>query len=1080
MLLVGIVAAGAVLGRSVLSGSSGGGWSHQVGEAWEAERTLARGFESGIPNLILVVDPVFADLDDADVAAAVATMTDDLAAHPGITQIDSYWSLGGLDSYASDDGSLGLVTARIGGPEVNLAGRVDGVLRAVEFDDTTIDVTVGGLAVVQRDAREAALASMMPLGVAAVVSIGLVLLFLRNLALAGLIAATSIIAASMTMIALWALGRLVDFTTLSVLLAIAVTWGLATAGGFVFGHRFVAERRAGADRAAAVVATMGSAGRTMTLAVALATAVLLSLAVMPTVLVRTIAYATAAGALAAGVAGIVVLGLLLSLFGAGLTTGSGLGAGGVRPGISTWVVRVATGRPVLTATVSLVVLGAASWLAVAGLRTGETAAESLPPSVPSRQVADVVANQFSVNEIGGAFVIGPNVDFTGSERLVRRYTRSVSSIEGVARTDSELRSFAGGTGIEVPAEVTERLLSDRATLVWVPLSVDAGSPVARAAIEEIEGIAAPFRADIGGATARATATVEAVDSRTPFVVVIAAAAILLIAAWLLRARQAALRLAETAVLAAAGAVLVVRLGFVGGWLASPLGSTPVGTLDAVAAPTAWAMGLALVAAWLALAWGSAREAHDVTDGDVAAPLRALAATRSTHLAAAVLLWLPLLALVATQWRTQQIIAASIVGAGVLAVTVGRFVTAPALLATAPRNIWPRQGDGTVDPVYPRTAAAAWLVGAEEAPPPRPDAGDIGGVGAFPEPPWQDVATDADLDTWERAGWGATVGVVDPAVPLGGAEVLTGDPEEAAEAPATARRRRSRWRRSAAAMPAEHEDESEATEASEMEAGPDLVAEADMVTDADFLTEADLVTAADLVTEQAPAAHPDGPAEKAMPEPAPILGPGAVAETEPEPVVAMLAHEAEADREPNEVVAAEADAVEPEAVEPERAPVAAAVTDDPVVVAGVEPSAPSPEPTGDDQAEAEPADAELAAVDVVSLTESVIASIDTGVPFTTEISSGLVANPSNNLSRVMEAILRDASGRGGEEVLVYGHAAGGRYRWMVVDSGPRADHDPERARTLAEAQRFIRRVGGVVECRPEGEFTVFVVEIPMAS
>ena len=123
---------------------------------------------------------------------------------------------------------------------------------------------------------------------------------------------------------------------------------------------------------------------------------------------------------------------------------------------------------------------------------------------------------------------------------------------------------------------------------------------------------------------------------------------------------------------------------------------------------------------------------------------------------------------------------------------------------------------------------------------------------------------------------------------------------------------------------------------------------------------------------------------------------------------------------------------------------------------------------------------LAAVDVISLTESVIASIEADIPFTTEISSGYVANPSNNLSRVMEAILRDASRRGGDEVLVYGHAAAGRYRWMVVDSGPRADHDPERARTLAEAQRFIRRVGGVVECRPEGDFTVFVVEIPMAS
>ncbi|NIS34453.1 MAG: hypothetical protein GWN07_28020, partial [Actinobacteria bacterium] len=104
--------------------------------------------------------------------------------------------------------------------------------------------------------------------------------------------------------------------------------------------------------------------------------------------------------------------------------------------------------------------------------------------------------------------------------------------------------------------------------------------------------------------------------------------------------------------------------------------------------------------------------------------------------------------------------------------------------------------------------------------------------------------------------------------------------------------------------------------------------------------------------------------------------------------------------------------------------------------------------------------------MAKLTESVIAALDAATPFQTELNSAFVANPANNLSRVMEAILRDASEHGGEEVLVYGHASRDRYRWMVVDSGPSVDNDAGRARTLAEAQRFIRRVGGVVEDRPE--------------
>ena len=175
-------------------------------------------------------------------------------------------------------------------------------------------------------------------------------------------------------------------------------------------------------------------------------------------------------------------------------------------------------------------------------------------------------------------------------------------------------------------------------------------------------------------------------------------------------------------------------------------------------------------------------------------------------------------------------------------------------------------------------------------------------------------------------------------------------------------------------------------------------------------------------------------------------------------------------------------VEPEVIEPDVFEIEASDEDaaEPEAVA-LEP-VPEDEDLDDEQPDDEIAESPgpVAAVDVISLTESVIASLEADIPFTTEIGSGFVSNPSNNLSRVMEAILRDALRRGGDEVLVYGHASAGRYRWMVVDSGPRADHDPERARTLAEAQRFIRRVGGVVECRPEGDFTVFVVEIPMAS
>ena len=194
-------------------------------------------------------------------------------------------------------------------------------------------------------------------------------------------------------------------------------------------------------------------------------------------------------------------------------------------------------------------------------------------------------------------------------------------------------------------------------------------------------------------------------------IITALLAAFVLAGWLLRGWRVAARLVVGAALSAAGAMLAVRLGFVEGILSGVLGSSPVETLDAFAAPMAWGIGLALVAGWMVLAWGAGREAFDVTEGASGAPLRSLSATRRTHLGAALLLWLPFLALAANQWRSQQIIAVGVVGAGVMAATVGRFVLMPALFALAPRRLWPRQVDGTVDPMYPQTAAAAWLAGA---------------------------------------------------------------------------------------------------------------------------------------------------------------------------------------------------------------------------------------------------------------------------------------------------------------------------------------------------------------------------------
>jgi putative drug exporter of the RND superfamily len=1099
VVLVGILGAGAYLGGAVLDGSAGGGWSHQAGEGWDAERVMVRTFELGVPNLVLLVEPVTGDLDDPEVAAAVAAMSADLASYTGITQLDSYWSLGGPESYASEDGSIGLVTARIGGSEGGLAGRADTVLRSLDYDPSVIQVTSGGSAVVQRDARQETLGSVVPLAIAFLLSIGLVLLFLRNLAATGFVALTSAVAVAVTIIALWGLERLVTVPTPAVLIAVAMAWGCATSGGFVFGHRFVAERRAGAGRTAAVVATVGSAGRTVTIANAVIASVVLILWLMPTAIIRSTAYASTIAVLAAGVASVLVLGLLLSSFGAGMATGDGLRQPAARPGFTDRIAAFASARPVVTLVVSIVVLGGVSLVGLVGLNTGETTAESLPEATASRQVAGTLSGSFAVDEVDGPFVIGPNIEFGDAPAQLAEYTASLSTIDDVGRADSAEGSYAAGVAVATPEPLTARLDSDRANLVRAPLSVPADSIEAQGALEQIEEVAAPFRADIGGTTVRHVTTAAAVDARVPFLVVGAVLAILLLSAWLLHGWRMALRLAVAAVLSASGAVLVVRLGFVEGMLTDLLGSSQVVTLDAFAAPLAWAVGLALVAGWLALGWGTAREAFDVTEGSSRGVIRSLAATRNTQLGAGALLWLPFLALAFTGWRTQQMIAVAVVGAGVLAVTAGRFVVTPALFAVAPGRLWPRKVDGSVDAVYPTTAAAAWLVGAvEQVIPAGAPATAAPAEEPAVAPAEEPAAPTEEPSAPEEPGIEAVAAaaVVTAAMP-DAADDVAAVPDDTS----VRRRRRARWRRAGQeAMISEETVEPEPVAVAEVEPEPVAVVEEtvepESVAVVEEAVEPDPVAAAEVEEPVAPEPVAVVEVEETV-EPEPVAVVEVEETVEPEPVAVA---EVEDVAEPEPVAVAEVeDVAEPEpaavvdeVVAPRPVAVVAMVEEDvaDTAVDEAEPTGPVDQAADETEpvAAVEPAEVEIdvpvpgpvAAVDVISLTESVIASIEADTPFTTEISSGFVANPSNNLSRVMEAILRDASRRGGEEVLVYGHASAGRYRWMVVDSGPRADHDPERARTLAEAQRFIRRVGGVVECRPEGDFTVFVVEIPMAS
>ena len=1067
VLMIATVAGGVFIASGLFAAGSGGGWSHEAGDAWSAEKVLQNFFDEGRPNLTVVVRAAAGTADDPEVdkaAAEIATRLGELA----VFEIESYWSLGRPAFMKSEDGTAALMFGRIPGPSATLADRADVLSRRLQWDRDVVTVSLGGTAMTHLDAREASSGALIPVLLAALVGLGIVAVRIRSIGSVALMGAGMLVAGSASVIALEGLQILTEVPALSKVIGLALALGITAASSYLLIVRFAEERAAGAGRQAAVFATVTTAGRVVAVMAAVAVALGFTLIALPTALLRSTGFAIALTALVAGATSVVVVGLLLSMFGAKSASFGSERTGTTRRGR---LGNVVTARPLVALILSAFVLLPLAYLAV-GLRTVEPGPETFAKDASSRRTALLIANEFSSNDADAAFVLpSALVQTNRSEALARKFVDDVSNIGGVARIDTERGTVSQGREVPVPSGFSERYRSETATYMLVPLTANARGAAAEQVIVEIGSIDAPFRTNLGGATARQMDTVGAISGRALFSYAVGLAFVLVLVAGLLRSFRAGIRATLMALMMASITGAVLKYGFVDGVLDSILEFTANGAVSVVAGPIAWTLAGIIAASLVVIGWGAVRERVDASKGVAAVVGDGLRATAVDHVVAVAVLSLPLAGLLLSSWRTAQIPGAAATATALVGISIGRFVILPAFVAYRPHSLWPVQSDGEVRRVFPATTASvAWAdhaavptqkketISARIAP--LQDESVVAEVTSADEPTDGELADAGERQEMDLVDTEVTVqdesGLLEETVSVSQADAAIVEPDAAAELSV---------------------GEIETEEPSVEE--PVVV---DVSGDGQSTLDDEETVAVEIIEPVA------------LAPPAPIVPPvvGEVIDiTDTKASSEETVAEADASGEgavvePDESGAADDDGAVAKSsdVPAVPLPVGADADADGRLEAGVEPTLAGPDlhVAGDAATAADLLGEEipLPTVDVVSLTESVIASLEAEREFTTEIGSGFVANPSNNLSRVMEAILRDASTRGGEEVLVYGHASGGRYRWMVVDSGPRADNDPDRARTLVEAQRFIRRVGGVVECRPQGDFTVFVVEIPMAS
>ncbi|MFF4100455.1 MMPL family transporter [Streptomyces sp. NPDC001903] len=319
LLLALVVTALAVLaGGGVADRMGSGGWEDPDARSTYAAKVLEREFPGSQPNLLLLVDAAAAGaagVDDPAVAAEAERLTAQLASEQGVAGVGSYWRTH-LPALRSEDGRQALIAARVLGDEKTRAAVLEKIAPRYRGEHGPVSVSLGGPVAVQREVTTTIQEDLLRAEVIALpVTLVLLVLVFGSAVAALLPLGVGIVAILGTNAVLRGLTEFTDVSVFAQNLTTALGLGLAIDYALFIVRRFREELAAGRDPAAAVGATLRTAGRTVLFS-ALTVAVSLSaMLFFPMYFLRSFAYAGVAVVLLAAAAALVLLPAALVLLG---------------------------------------------------------------------------------------------------------------------------------------------------------------------------------------------------------------------------------------------------------------------------------------------------------------------------------------------------------------------------------------------------------------------------------------------------------------------------------------------------------------------------------------------------------------------------------------------------------------------------------------------------------------------------------------------------------------------------------------------------------------------------------------------
>jgi RND superfamily putative drug exporter len=524
------VFAAAGIGAGAFGVLKGGGFADPGAESSRASDALEDVFDTGDPNVVLLVRSSAGDVDDPATARAGVEVTERLAAVPDVAEVGSYWTLGQAPPLRSQAGDEALVLGRITTEDEEANETLAQIRDQLGGEQGVVDVSVGGPAAVNEEIRTTVESS---LGRAEMIAIPLTLLLLvfvfRSMIGASLPLIVGAMAILGTLLALFVLGSITDVSIFAINLTTALGLGLAIDYSLFIVSRFREEMRNGLAPHDAVVRSVETAGRTVAISALTVAAALSALLVFPMFFLRSFAYAGIAVVLLAMATSIITLPAMLAVVGRRIDSRrarrraeQASTAGRVYvPGHGFWhqVATTVMRRPIpiaLGATAALLLLGAP----FLRLSTGLPDERALPTSAQSRQVSERIDDGFD-GDSGEAFpIVAESADPTGPE--LAAFASEVSTLESVARVDGPAGTWEGGNRVAEATTASERFATEDTAWLSVVPTVGAQTPEGEQLAEELRELDAPFGFLVGGGAAQLIDTKDALAAGLPIALAIIA------------------------------------------------------------------------------------------------------------------------------------------------------------------------------------------------------------------------------------------------------------------------------------------------------------------------------------------------------------------------------------------------------------------------------------------------------------------------------------------------------------------------------------------------------------------------------